>query len=557
MIHSLASKTLVALTAAAAPAMLVAGLLGLSLISIVNQTGNDVNSAMSMSRRLADLRVMVEKEYGLIARLPGELDLGKVEGYKQDIAAIAGKIDAVVGEIAQNERIVLAATIEQVRELRIQSRKITAEILSATASFAQSTALELVNGPFESNTGSVVTLLDAIGSNVEAVVQTTRSNLSASAEWAWRLTALALLAAATSVAIGLWMMRRQVIAPLSTISRGMRRLAEDDLAVETSSWPKTGDLGEMTRAVERFKQNTVARDELQKERHRDLEAAQARNRHLAALTERFRTDAVTMINHVASASELLTSSSQNMTAAATENEQRAQDVTAATQKAQDDASDVAAASEEMTTTIACAAEQVVATKAVVAEANAGAHGACQTMECVVESTRTISTVIELINRIASDTNLLALNASIEAARAGEMGRGFGVVASEVKNLATQTAKATEKVAEQIQELQAASGSSSEAIDQVAKVIARMDEIALAVSTAMEEQGATIREISRSAQSAASGTRHVLQSIVAVREASQRTRGISDEVGRAASDLATQADRLTRTVQDFLEELAAA
>ena len=89
------------------------------------------------------------------------------------------------------------------------------------------------------------------------------------------------------------------------------------------------------------------------------------------------------------------------------------------------------------------------------------------------------------------------------------------------------------------------------------MIVRMEEIAAAVSGVMEEQNATTREISRSAQSAASGTKHVLQSIVAVREASQRTRGISDEVGRAASDLATQADRLTRTVQTFLHDLTAA
>ena len=557
MMRSLASKTFIALAAAAAPAVMVAGLLGLSLISIVGRTEADVNTAMSASRWLADVRVMIEKEHGLIARLPAELDLGKVERYKLEVAATAGKIDAAISEMAQNERVVLAGTVKQVRELRAASRKISADIFAATVSFAQSTALELVNGPFESNTGTVVRLLDGIGSNVDAVAQETRSSLRASADWAWRLTTIALLAAAISVAAGLWMMRHQVIVPLSAISGGMRRLAEDDLAVETSGWPKTGELGEMTRAVERFKQNAQARDDLERERLGDLETVQARNRRLAALAEGFRSDAEAMINHVTSASKLLKTSSQTMATAATDNEKRAQEVAAATKNAQADASNVAAASADMTTAIAFAAEQIMIAKAVVAEANTGARGACQTMEGVVESTRAISTVIELINRITSETNLLALNATIEAARAGEMGRGFGVVASEVKNLANATAKATGEVAEQIRALQTASGCSSEAIDQVAKVIARMDEIALAVSAVMEEQSATTGEISRSAQSAASGTKHVLQSILAVKEASQRTRCISDEVGRAASDLATQADGLTRTVQGFLQDLAAA
>jgi methyl-accepting chemotaxis protein len=557
MMRSVASKTFIALAAAAAPAVMVAGLLGLSLISIVDRTEADVNSAMSASRWLADVRVMIEKEYGLVARLPAELDLGKVERYKLEIAATAGKIDAAISEIAQNERIVLASTAEQVQELRAASRKISADIFAATASFAQSTALELVNGPFESNTSTVVKLLDGIGSNVDAVAQETRSSLRASADWAWRLTTIALLTAAISVAAGLWMMRQQVIAPLATISGGMRRLAEDDLAVETSGWPKTGDLGEMTRAVERFKQNARARDDLQKERLGDLEAAQTRNRHLAALAKQFRSDAETMINHVTSASGLLKMSSQTMAAAASDSEKRAQEVATATECAQADASDVAAASADMTKTIAFAAEQIMTAKAVAAEANTGARGACQTMEGVVESTRAISTVIELINRITSETNLLALNATIEAARAGETGRGFGVVASEVKNLADATAKATGQVAEQIRALQAASDCSSVAIDQVAKVIARMDEIALAVSTVMDKQSTTTGEISRSAQSAASGTKHVLESIVGVQEASQRTRGISDEVGRAASDLAMQADGLSRTVQRFLQDLAAA
>ena len=187
----------------------------------------------------------------------------------------------------------------------------------------------------------------------------------------------------------------------------------------------------------------------------------------------------------------------------------------------------------------------------------GAQSACHTIAGVVERCQSIGAVIDLIDRIASETNLLALNATIEAARAGEMGRGFGVVAGEVKSLANQTAKATGDVTNQIHALQNASGSGSQAVDNVARTIARMDEIATAIADMMRQQSAATREISLNAQSAASGTTSVLQSIADVTKASQRTRGISDGVGRAALDLAAQAERLAGTVRSFLNGLVAA
>jgi len=243
--------------------------------------------------------------------------------------------------------------------------------------------------------------------------------------------------------------------------------------------------------------------------------------------------------------------------AAAENERRAQDVAKSTAQANIAANSVAAASEEISTTIQAIAERIVAAQSIASDCKTGAQSACGTMAGVVERCQSIGTVIDLIDKIARETNLLALNATIEAARAGETGRGFGVVATEVKSLALQTAKATDKVTSQIHALQNASGDGSQAVDSVATTIARMDEIATAIADMIQQQSQATREISMNAQSVATGTTNVLQSISGVTESSKRTRGISDGVGRAATDLATQAERLAGTVRGFLNGLVAA
>jgi methyl-accepting chemotaxis protein len=179
------------------------------------------------------------------------------------------------------------------------------------------------------------------------------------------------------------------------------------------------------------------------------------------------------------------------------------------------------------------------------------------VKALAEAAQKIGDVVKLINDIAGQTNLLALNATIEAARAGEAGKGFAVVASEVKSLATQTAKATEDIANQVKAIQSATGDSVAAIEGITTTITRINEIATTVASAVEEQGAATKEIARNVQQASAGTTEVSRNISGVTQAAGETGAASSQVLGAASDLAKQGETLRAEVSRFLADIRAA
>ncbi len=354
-----------------------------------------------------------------------------------------------------------------------------------------------------------------------------------------------------------WLLGKNIANPIVSMTQAMKNLAQGDKSVEIVGTDRLDEIGQMAAAVQVFKDNMIKNEELQAAAAREQEDRNRRAEKLDALTKRFDESSAEILQVVSAAAGQLQGTATNLSSSAEQSGSQAASVASAATQAAANVQTVASATEELTGSIDEISQQVIRSSDLANATVEEAEASRTLVQKLVDNASRIGDVVNLITDIAEQTNLLALNATIEAARAGEAGKGFAVVASEVKSLANQTGKATDEIRTQIESVQADTGTTAKAIDEIVTRIKEMSEISSTVAAAVEEQNAATQEIARNATEAASGTQEVTSHIGGVSQAAHNTNASSTDVLNAADNLKAKSEELGQMVEGFLADVRAA
>lgn len=316
-----------------------------------------------------------------------------------------------------------------------------------------------------------------------------------------------------------------------------------------------------------FTASDEAREEAEKAQAEALQLQEENSRHTDAEREKqhtvseriavFQQEIASKLDGVGLKVAEMRGSAEELGAVAQDTTGRATSVSDASETASSNVQMVASAAEELSSSIAEISRQVEQTTEIVMKATENAQTSNRKVAGLSEAANRIGEVVTLIQAIAEQTNLLALNATIEAARAGEAGKGFAVVAAEVKELATQTSKATEEIGAQISAIQAETKGAVESIGVIAETMDEVNSYTAAIAAAVDEQGAATQEISRNVAEAADGTGRVAENIGGVRESVERTSRSASSMADATEILDAETSQMRHAIDAFLQDVAAA
>jgi methyl-accepting chemotaxis protein len=359
------------------------------------------------------------------------------------------------------------------------------------------------------------------------------------------------------VVITLYVIGRTLAKTLIGMTKAMTNLATGDVNEEIPGRDRLDEIGSMAQAMQVFKDSMIKSEQLSEQHNREHEKKELQQEKVVSATKKFERAMSSIVEFVTEAANDMQKSAKSMTRDADGTMQQSLAVESASLNATSNVQTVSAAAEELSYSINEITNQVSQSSKIARRAVEDAGKARKTMISLTDAAHKIGEVTKMISEIAEQTNLLALNATIEAARAGEAGKGFAVVASEVKNLATQAALSTEEINHHIQNMQGVTEISSQIIESISSTIEEINAISDSIASSVEQQNAATMEISKNVIEAAESTTEVSQNIGEVTTAARQTGEAAKNVLAASQDLSEQAIILRREFDDFVREVSVA
>ncbi|AEP10342.1 HAMP domain protein [Micavibrio aeruginosavorus ARL-13] len=410
----------------------------------------------------------------------------------------------------------------------------------------------------EQNAMSIEESLEALAVDYRSGIERENNEATESAK-SGKMVIISMSTAATlfGMLFGYLLSSQGIAKPLARSVDVLKKLANNELDVEVKGADRKDEVGDVARAAEFFKESLIKQRDMVDAEKREQVLKEQRQKRVQELIQSFDINATQTVSTVASASTQLSQTAESMSKIADETNRQSVEVASASEQASHNVQSVASAAEEMAATVQEISRQIAISNNMVQDAMTKAEAADASSRELVDMSSAVGAIATLIEDIAGQINLLALNATIESARSGEAGKGFAVVANEVKNLATQTAKATEQIRQQLDGVQKTAVNVADVLLSVREAIGKVDETSATIAAAVEEQAAATQEIVSNMNTATQGVEQINGGIFSIKGGTDSTTAATREVLDAARMLSVQAEKMDGEVKSFLRDIQAA